>query len=163
MTRSATRTRFDLRYETVWFNELLLANLLSPVGAGRLSQNVTEQEYSPLLQADGLGIANSTRAATDKSITELASQYGTFGRSSYALDLDYQHNNGVRVNNDLDSIEWYTTLKQQVTAQDTAFALIEYENYHSGDNFQYYNQANARPNYRFDEYQQPIPHRRLAS
>ena len=149
-------TRFNLRYETVWFNELLLANLLSPVGAGRLSQNVSEQEYSPLLQSDGFGFANSTTAATDKSLTELASQYGTFGRSSYALDLDYQHNNGVRVNNDLDSIEWYTTLKQQVTAQDTAFALIKYENYHSGDNFQYYNQTNARPNYRFDEYQQPI-------
>ena len=31
-------TRFNLRYETVWFNELLLANSLSPVGAGRLSQ-----------------------------------------------------------------------------------------------------------------------------
>jgi Tfp pilus assembly protein PilF len=149
-------TRFNLRYETVWFNELLLANLLSPVGAGRLSQNVSEQDYSRLLQADGLGFANSTTAGTDKSITELASQYGTFGRSSYALDLDYQHNNGVRVNNDLDSIEWYTTLKQQVTPDDTAFALIKYENYHSGDNFQYYDQNDARPNYRFDEYQQPI-------
>ena len=149
-------TRFNLRYETVWFNELLLANLLSPVGAGRLAQNVTEQEYSKLLQSDGLGFANTTSAATDKSITELASQYGTYGRSSYALDLDYQHNNGVRVNNDLDSIEWYTTLKQQVTANDTAFALIKYENYHSGDNFQYYQPTNARPNYRFDEYQQPI-------
>jgi hypothetical protein len=149
-------TRFNLRYETVWFNELLLANLLSPVGAGRLSQNVTEQEYSKLLEKDGFGFANSTTARTDKSITELASQYGTFGRSSYALDLDYQHNNGVRVNNDLDSIEWYTTLKQQVTANDIAFALIKYENYHSGDNFQYYDPNNARPNYRFDEYQQPI-------
>ncbi len=35
-------------------------------------------------------------------------------------------------------------------------ALFKYEDYHSGDNFQYYSQTNARPNYRFDENQQPI-------
>ena len=34
--------------------------------------------------------------------------------------------------------------------------LVQYEDYHSGDNFQYYNQTNARPNYKFDEQQQPI-------
>ncbi len=38
-------TRFNLRYETVWFNELLLANILSPVGGGRLSQHLSQQEY----------------------------------------------------------------------------------------------------------------------
>ena len=150
-------TRFNLRYETVWFNELLLANLLSPIGGGRLSQHVSQQEYSHLLQADGLGFANSTLARSDnKSVTELASQFGTLGGTSYALDLDYQHNGGVRPNNDLDSIEWYTTVKQQITPQDTLLALVKYEDYHSGDNFQYYNQTNARPNFRFDEYQQPI-------
>ena len=41
-------TRVNLRYETPWFNELLLANLLSPVGGGPLSQFVSEQEYSKL-------------------------------------------------------------------------------------------------------------------
>jgi Tfp pilus assembly protein PilF len=154
-------TRFNLRYETVWFNELLLANLLSPIGGGRLSQQVSQQEYSRLFQADGLGLANSTLGRSDnKSVTELASQYGTFGGTSYALDLDYQHNDGVRPNNGLDSIEWYTTVKQQITSQDTALALVKYEDYHSGDNFQYYDPLNPtngfRPNYRFDEYQQPI-------
>ena len=91
-------------------------------------------------------------------MTELASQYGTFGSSSYALDPDYQHNEGVRPNNDLDSIEWYSTIRQQITPQDTLLALIKYENYHSGDNFQYYDPLTYgyRPNYRFDEYQQPI-------
>ena len=86
-----------------------------------------------------MGLANSTLGRTDnKSVTELASQSGTFGKTSYALDLDYQHNDGVRPNNDLNSIEWYTTLKQQVTPQDTLCDLIKYEDYHSGDNFQYY-------------------------
>jgi tetratricopeptide (TPR) repeat protein len=150
-------TRFNLRYETVWFNEFLLANILSPVGGGRLSQNISQQEYSRLFQADGLGAANSTLHRSDNnSVTEYASQFGTFGGTSYSLDLDYQHNGGVRVNNDLDSIEWYTTVKQQITPRDTFMALIKYEDYHSGDNFQYYSPTNVRPNFRFDEYQHPI-------
>ena len=150
-------TRFNLRYETVWFNELLLANLLAPVGGGRLSQNVSQEEYSSLFQANGLGIANSTQGRTDnKSVNELASQFGTFGQTSYALDLDYYHNGGVRPNNELDSIEWYSTIKQQITPQDTLLALVKYEDYNSGDNFQYYYQTNARPNYQYQEYQQPI-------
>jgi tetratricopeptide (TPR) repeat protein len=47
-------TQFNLRYETVWFNELLLANVLAPVGGGRLAQGVSQQEYSKLFEADGL-------------------------------------------------------------------------------------------------------------
>lgn len=149
-------TRFNVRYDTVWFNELLLANLLSPVGAGRLSQNVTEQEYSRLLDSDGFGAANSTTARSDKSLNELASQFGTFGRTSYSFDLDYRHNEGVRPNNDLNSIEWYTTLKQQVGPDDTALVFIKYEDYRSGDNFQYYEPTNARPSYRYEENESPI-------
>ena len=151
-------TRFNLRYETVWFNELLLANLLSPVGGGRLSQHVSQQEYSRLVEADGLHLANSTLARSDnKSVKELASQFGTLGGTGYSLDLDYDYQRGVRPNNDLSSIEWYSTIKQQITPQDTALALIKYEEYHSGDNFQYYDPGSqARPHFRFDEYQHPI-------
>jgi len=150
-------TRFNLRYETIWFNELLLANLLAPVGGGRLAQHVSQQEYSQLFQADGFGLANSTLGRSDnKSITELVSQYGTFGGTSYALDLDYQHSDGVRPNNGLDRIEWFSTVKQQVTPHDTLLAQVKYEDYSSGDNFQYYYQTNARRNFQFTEYQQPI-------
>jgi tetratricopeptide (TPR) repeat protein len=150
-------TRFNLRYETVWFNELLLANLLSPVGGGRLSQQISQQEYSRLFEADGFGVANSTLYRSDnKSVTEYVSQFGTFGNFSYALDLDYQHNGGVRVNNGLDDAEWNVTIKQQVTPEDTITLFLSGEDYHSGDNFQYYNATNARPNFRFDEYQHPI-------
>jgi len=149
-------TLFNLRYETVWFNELLLANLLAPVGGGRLAQHVSAQEYSDLLAADGFGIANITTARSDnKSISEQVSQFATFGRTSYSLDLDYQNNGGDRPNNGLNSIDWYSTIKQQITDKDTALALIEYEDYNSGDNFQYYNQSQARPNYHYTENQDP--------
>ncbi|MBC8001603.1 MAG: FecR domain-containing protein, partial [Opitutaceae bacterium] len=44
----------DLRYETPWLSELLVANLLMPVGGGSLSQNVSQQEYSSLFEGDHL-------------------------------------------------------------------------------------------------------------
>ena len=138
-----------------WFNELLLANVLSPVGGGRLSQQVSQQDYSKLFSSDGVGFASASEARSDGEYHEQASQYGTFGGTSYALDLDYHHNNGVRVNNALDNINWNTTIKQQITAQDTAMLLVQYQDYQSGDNFQYYYQTNARPFYKFDEQQQP--------
>ena len=87
-------TRFNLRYETVWFNEFLLANLLAPVGGGRLSQHVTQQEYSKLFESDHLGLANSTLARSDSSVRGLASQFGTIRNTAYSLDLDYQYNQG---------------------------------------------------------------------
>lgn len=148
--------RFNLRYETVWFNELLLANILSPVGGGRLSQGVSAQEYSRLFDKDGLGFASSTRARSDGVFRERASQFGVLGKTGYALDLDYQYHGGVRPNNRLDSIEWYSSVKQQITERDSALLLVKYEDYSSGDNFQYYNPAQARPHFSFRERQDPI-------
>jgi Flp pilus assembly protein TadD len=164
-------TRFNLRTETAWFNELLLANMLSPVGGGSLSQNISQQEYSRLFEADRLGFSSATEYRSDGQVRELASQFGTVGNFSYALDLDYQHNDGVRPNNELDRLEWYTTAKYQLTAQDSLFLLTKYQNYKSGDNFQYYDPTAVRSNYEiygvtnmpvvrtnfsFEEYQKPI-------
>ena len=109
-----------------------------PVGGGRLSQNVSQQEYSRLFEATAWARQLHPRPQRQQIRAELASQYGTFGGTSYSLDLDYQHNDGVRPNNDLNRIEWYTTIKQQITPQDTLLVLIKYQDYHSGDNFQYY-------------------------
>jgi len=149
-------TRFNLRYETPWFNELLLANLLSPVGGTPLSQNVSQQEYSRLFDQDKVGLASSTTYRSDGQIYELASQYGNVGNTAWALDLDYQHNDGVRPNNELDRLEWFSTFKQQLTPQDSVMLLTKYEDYHSGDNFQYYDPTEANPTFQFDEQQHPI-------
>ena len=48
-------TRILLRYETAWFNELLLSNLLSPVGGGPLSQFVSEAGVFEDVRARRLG------------------------------------------------------------------------------------------------------------
>jgi hypothetical protein len=102
-----------------------------------------------------MGGAGSSAARTDGMFHETLSQFGTYGNTSYGLDLDYYHNAGFRVNNTLDNLNMDVTIKQQVGPQDAAMLLIQYENYHSGDNFQYYYQTNARPFYKFDEEQQP--------
>jgi hypothetical protein len=150
-------TRFNLRFESEWFNEHLLANLLAPVGAGSLSQDLSQQEYSRLFVANRVGLHSTTEYFSDGQFRETASQFGTFGGTSYALDLEYQHNDGVRVNNDLSRIEWYSRIKQQLTPDDSVLLLAKYQDFDSGDNFQYYDpSASARPSFRFREMQTPL-------
>ncbi len=74
-------TRVLLRYETAWFNELLVSNLLSPVGGGPLSQFVSEQEYSKLFEHDGLGISNGDGLL----------QHGRAARDGLAIRAVWQH------------------------------------------------------------------------
>lgn len=148
-------TRFNLRYETPWFHELLLANLLSPVGAGVLSQNISQQEYARLFDRNRLGLSSTTEYLSDGRWRETASHYGMVDSLGYALDVDYQHNDGVRENNDLSRLEWHSTIKYQLSPQDAAFLLVRYQEAESGDNFQYADPRNAAPDYRFAEQQQP--------
>lgn len=148
--------RFNLRYESEWFNELLLANLLAKVGAGTLSQNLSQQEYSAPFRVKPFGLSTSTEYFSDGEIRQLASHFGIFGQTSYAFDLEYQRKSGSRPNHDLSRLEWYTRIKQQLTAQDSLFLLSKYQDYESGDNFQYYDPADARPSFRLTETQMPI-------
>ncbi len=149
-------TRFNLRYESEWFNEHLLASLLAPVGAGALSQHLSQQEYSRLFAGKQYGLNGTTEYFSDGEWRQTASQFGTFGQTSYALDLDYQHKGGVRPNNDVERIEWYTRIKQQITSEDSLLLLAKYQDYDAGDNFQYYDPAAARPAFRFTETQSPL-------
>ncbi len=149
-------TRFNLRYETQWFNELLLANLLAPVGAGVLPQHVSQQEYSRLLEVPRLGLNSSTEYFGDGRVRQLGSQYGTAGPLAWSLDVEYEHHDGVRPNNDLDRLEWYATAKTRVGPDDTALVLTKYQDFSAGDNFQYYSPTNGRPRYRVEEPQHPL-------
>jgi len=147
--------RINLRYETPWFNELLLANLLSPVGGGPLSQFVSEQEYSKLFEADRFGIGSATTYFSTGELRETASQYGTFGNFSYSLDTEYQYDNGRRPNNEITRSETYFQVKFQLTPQDTIFFQTKYQDVRQGDLLQYYDQRDAAPGVHFRELQQP--------
>jgi tetratricopeptide (TPR) repeat protein len=147
--------RINLRYETPWFNELLLANLLAPVGGGPLSQYVSEQEYSKLFEADRFGISSASTYFSTGELRETASQFGIFGNISYSLDSEFQFDNGRRPNNEITRSESYGQVKLQLTPQDTVFLQTKYQDVRQGDLLQYYDQRNAAPGLHFRELQQP--------
>lgn len=148
-------TRIQLRYETPWFNELLLANLLSPVGGGSLSQFVSQQEYSKLFEGDGTHLSSFTEWRSDGIFRENASIFGTYGNFSFALDGSQYWQNGPRANNDLTLTELYFNFKVQLTPDDTFLFLTKWANQNQGDLFQTYDNLPLDANVRFKEKQEP--------
>ncbi len=149
-------TLFNLRYEAAWAHELLLASLLAPVGAGTLSQSISQQEYSKLFEANGFGFVSDGSWRSDGQFDQSASQFGTFGDTSYSIDAHYRHHDGVRPNNTLTFRAETTTLKQQLTPQDSVLLSASVADYRSGDNFQYYDPATeSRPDFKYAQQQTP--------
>jgi hypothetical protein len=129
----------DLRYQTPWQDELLMANLLAPVGAGVLSQNISQQEYSKLFAADGLGASSQTEFFSRGAWMENGSQFGVSGPLAYSLDAYYYTDPGWRPNNGIDNSDYSVKLKYEITPKDTAFLQVERTELQTGDPFQYYN------------------------
>ncbi|MBI2949103.1 MAG: TonB-dependent receptor [Verrucomicrobia bacterium] len=144
-----------LRYETPWLSEFLLANLLAPVGAGTLSQSVSQQEYSKLFERDRFGVSSSTEYLSRGDWLQTGSQFGTFGNSSYSFDVHYRSENGERPNQDLEGLTWWASFKQQLTPKDTVFFQTVYYDFKAGDVAQYYDQSEASATQRITEKQEP--------
>jgi Flp pilus assembly protein TadD len=145
----------NLRYETPWFSELLVANLLQPVGGGSLSQNVSQQEYSRLFSGDHIGVFSSTEYFSRGDWVQNGSQYGNIGNTDYAIDASYRSENGFRPNNDLEQTDLAVRLKQQLTDEDSVFLEVSYFNDESGDVAQYFDQNSASRTLRVTEKQEP--------
>ncbi|HMP84489.1 MAG TPA: TonB-dependent receptor, partial [Verrucomicrobiota bacterium] len=145
----------NLRYETPAFSEYLMANLLAPPGAGLLSQTISQQEYSRFFAEDGFGLSSSTTYGSGGDWAQAASQYGTFGNTSYSLDVNYLTENGQRPNNDLEYTSLAARFKQQITDSDSLMLEISTLDYDSGDVSQYYDQDQASTTLRVKETQEP--------
>jgi Tfp pilus assembly protein PilF len=145
----------SLRYETATFSEYLVANLLAPVGATTLSQQVSQQEYSSLFEHDHLGVSSSTTYLSRGDWQQEGSQYGTMGNSAYALDGIYRSFNGERRNNDLEQYVLSAQFKQQLTPQDSVYLQVIYNDFTSGDLRQYYDPQFSSAALRVTELQQP--------
>ncbi|MEY4386348.1 MAG: hypothetical protein RLY20_1631, partial [Verrucomicrobiota bacterium] len=130
-------------YETPWFSELLLANLLSPVGAGNLSATVSQQEYSRLLKSDSLGVFSSSDYLSSGDWTQNASLFGTVDNTSFAFDAFYRNQNGTRPNNEQEQQSYSLKLKQQITAKDSVMVQVGYFKSDGGDTAQYYNNSGS--------------------
>jgi len=146
---------FNLRYETPWFSELLVANLLAPVGVGSLSQNVSQQEYSRLFDRDRVGVSSTTEYFGNGTWTQRGSQFGTMGDFGYALDVDYRSEAGFGPNTGLEQLSLYGKAKWQLTPDDSVFALVNYSDYSSGDTRQLYDPNATSPGFRSAETQSP--------
>jgi len=148
--------RFQLRFETPWANELLLANLLSPASAGTLSQYVSQQEYTPLFERQRLGLNAHSTYQSHGEFRQLITQYGLFGDTSYAVDFDYHTFDGYRLNNEFDRVEVFTQLKHQLTAQGTVFLQLKFQDFDGGDVSQIWDNSQLRPDFHFEEEQIPL-------
>ena len=149
--------RVNLRYETPWLSEFLVANLLAPVGGGNLSQQVSQQEYSKLFEHDGVGISSSTEYFSHGDWRQAAAQYGTFGNSSFAIEEFYQSGRLYRPNSDLKETAYDVRFKQQLTPKDSVYLQISLAYSSGGNTAQYYDQASAANDpFRFRDKQEPI-------
>jgi cytochrome c-type biogenesis protein CcmH/NrfG len=145
----------NLRYETPWFSQLLVADLLSPVGAVSLSQDVSQQEYSRLFDGDQIGVYSDTEYTSRGAWTQDTSEYGNYGNTGFAFDESYRTDDGYRVNDNLDDLNFTAKFKQQLTPDDSLFFEVNYSAYDSGDLLQYYNQNAADPTLKISETQVP--------
>jgi ferric-dicitrate binding protein FerR (iron transport regulator) len=145
----------NLRYETPWFSQLLVADLLAPVGAMPLSQNVSQQEYSRLFEGDHFGLYNDTEYLSRGAWFEDASEYGVIGNTAFAVDEYYHSDPGERFNNAVEDRNFSARFKQQLTLSDSLFFELNFADYSSGDVLQYYNQNFASRTVRISETQDP--------
>jgi len=129
----------NIRYETPWENELLLADLLAPVGAGVVSPGISQQEYSRMFEADRFGVSSQTTYWSRGALEETGSQYGTKDNVAYSLDGFYYTDPGIRPNNYFQNSDLSATVKYAITPKDTIFGQVEQTENASGDNQLYYN------------------------
>ena len=148
--------QINLRYETPWASELFLANLLAPVGAAPLSQNISLHEYSRLFDRNGFGYSSHTDYFSNGDWQQTSSQYGNFDDFSYSLDVDYRTELGQRPNNDFERLAVWAKAKFNLTEQDSLLVQTVYSDYESGDVAQYYSQAAASTTQRVTEVQEPL-------
>jgi hypothetical protein len=146
----------DLRHETPWLSEYLVANLLAPVGAGTLSQRVSQQEYSRLFERDRLGLVSATEYLSRGDWNQGAALHGVVDQTGFALDQLYRSRGGQRINDDLEQKSLSLQIKQQITPSDSVYLqAIRYEA-DGGDITQYYDPTSGNKAERISELQEPL-------
>ncbi|MBL9126082.1 MAG: FecR domain-containing protein, partial [Verrucomicrobiales bacterium] len=146
---------FALRYDTPAVSEYLLANLLSPVGAGTLSPAVSQSEYSKLFERDGFGVVADSEYLSRGAWTVSGAQFGHFGNSAYALEGYYRTDPGQWHNGDIEQRQIGLQWKQQLSPDDGLWLRVTDFESDGGDLFPFYDPARANPAVRFERRQSP--------
>jgi outer membrane receptor protein involved in Fe transport/Tfp pilus assembly protein PilF/mannose-6-phosphate isomerase-like protein (cupin superfamily) len=148
--------QINLRYETAWLNEYLIANLLAPPGAGALSHQVSQHEYARLFEQDRIRFGSLTEYGSRGDWLQSAVQEGVVGNSAYAAEMTYRTENGFRPNNDFEQLTLSLRWKQQLSQQDSVYLQTIYYDAEGGDIAPLYNQSMANSTLRVKEKQEPI-------
>jgi Tfp pilus assembly protein PilF len=125
--------QIDLRFETAFLSEFLVANLLSPAAVGTLTPQVSQQEYARLFERDRFGLSSSTEYFDNGDWVQSAVQYGSHKDFSYSLEAFYRAENGDRPNDELDQTALTLKLKQQLTRRDSVYFQTTFYDAESGD------------------------------
>ena len=148
--------QINLRYETAWLNEYLVANLLAPAGAGTLSPQVSQHEYVRLFEQDRIRFGSLTEYGSRGDWLQSAVQNGRVGNSAYAAEMTYRTENGFRPNNDFEQLTLSLRWKQQLSQQDSVYLQTIYYDAKGGDVAPLYSPSMANTTLRIEEKQQPI-------
>jgi predicted Zn-dependent protease len=146
---------FSLRYDTPAYSEFLLANLLSPVGAGTLSPAVSQAEYSKLFERDGFGIVTDAEYLSRGAWTVSGAQFGNFGNSAYALEGYYRNDPGQWTNGDIEQRQIGLQWKQQLSPADSLWLRVSNFEADSGDLFPFHDPARVNSLVRLERWQSP--------
>jgi len=145
----------DLRYETPTLNELLLANLLAPPGAGVFPGSISQQEYTRLFEQDRLSLFSATEYRSSGDWSQSVSQFGRRGEFSYAVDYLREAQQGQQPNGDSSRDYFSAQFKQRLSERDSLFVQAFYSEQRAGDLNSYYDPASANAGVRFKETLQP--------
>ncbi len=154
----------NLRFEVAWANELFLANILSPVGAGNLSPAITQQEYSRLFTRRRPELSLSGSYSSDGRQEYLLSSAILSGKSAFYLDAEHTEFDEFFFNDDLKRTVIYGSFKHQFNERDSVYALLIYKDSENGDVFLHYDadtpigesSLGRDTDFRFRERQEPL-------
>ncbi len=148
--------RVSLRNETPWFNELLIANLLSPAGTALLAQNISQQEYTDLFATDHFSFSSRTMYRGDGEFLATGTIQQNFARTSVALDYDVFTSDGQDRNQDIERYTGYFQIKHALTPRDSFYLNLKFEDIDQGDSGRLYDPSTRDPDLRIRQEQAPV-------
>ncbi|MBL9137594.1 MAG: TonB-dependent receptor [Verrucomicrobiales bacterium] len=148
-------TRARLRLETPRQNELLLANLLAPPGAGNLSLQLSQQDHLRYFGPRPFGLQSITEYASDGDTFQSASAFGSLERFSYALDFQYASLEGDHPNAIAERTAISLQTKYAVAPDDELYLQIGGANGRTGDPFLHEDPTQTDPDLRAVQRQEP--------
>ena len=147
--------RYELRYETARQSELLLANLLAPVGEGNLSQRFSQQERMRFFDPPAAGVSSFTEYRSAGDWRQWLSVFGTVDHSSYALDTAFESEAGEDPNGHRERGDLSLQFKQGLGERDELYVQTAFASGQSGDVARHYDPADAKTGLTVTEEQIP--------